>query len=129
MDQLSKSGYPITAQAIDTDRQLLRYIRSACLHSKRWVSNYRDRVNIQINLVSSIIILPNEPSLITKFTGFSPIATTRQSNQRPTSGGFLPRSLRHDYHCRGDVILFTGDIYFGAALPKALRTQYSVVLS
>ncbi|KFA70707.1 hypothetical protein S40288_11282 [Stachybotrys chartarum IBT 40288] len=50
MDQLSKSGYPITAQAIETDRQLLRYIRSACLHSKRWVSNYRDRVNIQINL-------------------------------------------------------------------------------
>ena len=31
---------------------MLEYLLSKCKHSKRWISNYRDRANIRINLVS-----------------------------------------------------------------------------
>lgn len=51
LENLADSGCPITEQAIYTDAQLLKYMRSECQHTRRWALNYRDRINIQINLV------------------------------------------------------------------------------
>jgi len=35
--------------------EMLSYLLSKAHSSKRWVSNYRDRANIRINLVSSVL--------------------------------------------------------------------------
>ena len=34
---------------------MITYLRSKCQHSKRWISNYKDRAEIRINLVSTIL--------------------------------------------------------------------------
>jgi hypothetical protein len=33
---------------------MISYLQSKCQHAKRWVSNYRDRANIRINLVCTL---------------------------------------------------------------------------
>jgi hypothetical protein len=48
---------PTPAAGTTNEADMLSYLLSKVHYSKRWVSNYRDRANIRINLVSYAIAI------------------------------------------------------------------------
>ena len=67
---------PTPAAGTTNEADMLSYLLSKVHYSKRWVSNYRDRANIRINLVSYAINFDLEQDLLTT-VGFSPLDPNR----------------------------------------------------